>query len=522
VSDPGSAGSGHAPGLWPVPGEGVLARHGGLILLSSLEQGQLVDMLLDLLEQAAATGGDGRQFADQVAAVLESADAGDGTPAPSVLAFGVTSTGLAVTVSGAAWADVTTAHGTQRIAGQPGMLLRSLLRSAVSMVNGGLNATVTGPASTDRFSRLDAGTVRANGLSFYAGGAMTGGYAYQPPAPAASPAPAAPPPAPAPQPVPPAQPVQPPAPAAPPPQYEPLQPAQFAEAPPPYGVGPGQPQQPPQAPQQPPAPPAQPPAPQAAFDPQPPEQQPLQQLGQPPAPAADQAGTELWQPPPPVQPPPGLPGGLGQGPAQPYAPAEPFESVLLLDAAAGGAPADLGVERRAPLPGVRDRPAGTSSYSSEAPIIQGVYCKNGHFDDPEALFCAVCGISMNQQTLINRPGTRPPLGVLLLDDGSVFQLDRDYIVGREPGLDATVASGRSRPLRIADDSGIVSRVHAKVALDGWRVLVTDLGSANGTKVRLPKNGGEQLLQPHQPFILTTGSQVDLGGRGFRYESHRGR
>jgi len=129
---------------------------------------------------------------------------------------------------------------------------------------------------------------------------------------------------------------------------------------------------------------------------------------------------------------------------------------------------------------------------------------------------------MNQQTLVPRPGTRPPLGVLLLDDGSVFQLDRDYIVGREPGLDATVASGRSRALRIADDSGIVSRVHAKVQLDGWRVLVTDLGSANGTRVRLPKQSADTVLQPHVPVVLATGSQVDLGGRGFRYESHRGR
>jgi len=517
VSDPGSAGSGHPAGLWPVPGEGVLARHGNLILLSSLEQGQLVDMLLDLLEQTAAAGGDGRQFADQIASVVESADSGEA----SVLAFGVTPSGLAVTVSGTAWADVTTAHGTQRIAGQSGMLLRSLLRSPVSVVSGGLNATVTGPASTDRFSRLDAGTVRANGLSFYAGGVMTGGYVYQPPAQVQQP-----------QPVPQAQPAAPPQPQPPPapePQrgsgFEVQSPAQpqYGAVQPQYGVAPGQVQAPP-----PPQPASAPPP--ASFERQQYEAQPAQ--------AAEQVGTELWQPPPvqpqpvqpppvqppPVQPPPGpppgLPGGLAQGPGAQYTPAEQFESVLLLDAPGGGL-ADLGVEQRAPLSRVKDAPAGTS-YSSESPIIQGVYCKNGHFDDPEALFCAVCGISMNQQTLINRPGTRPPLGVLLLDDGSVFQLDRDYIVGREPGLDATVASGRSRPLRIADDSGIVSRVHAKVALDGWRVLVTDLGSANGTKVRLPKNAGEQVLQPHQPFVLTTGSQVDLGGRGFRYESHRGR
>jgi pSer/pThr/pTyr-binding forkhead associated (FHA) protein len=128
---------------------------------------------------------------------------------------------------------------------------------------------------------------------------------------------------------------------------------------------------------------------------------------------------------------------------------------------------------------------------------------------------------MNQQTLVPRPGERPPLGVLLLDDGAVFQLDTDYVVGREPGLDSSVAGGRARPLRIADDSGIVSRVHASVRLDGWRVLVTDLSSANGTKVQLPGQQEGQILAPQVPVLLATGSQVDLGGRSFRYESHRG-
>jgi hypothetical protein len=198
---------------------------------------------------------------------------------------------------------------------------------------------------------------------------------------------------------------------------------------------------------------------------------------------------------------------------------QPFEAVLLLDVGAGG-----GAEpaAREPLSKVKDMPPGTSSYISVGPIIQGVYCKNGHFDDPEALFCAICGISMNQQTLVPRPGERPPLGVLLLDDGAVFQLDSDYVIGREPSLDGSVAQGKARPLRIADDTGIVSRVHARIHLDGWRVLVTDLGSANGTRVLLAGQPAEQPLVPQVPIVLATGSQVDLGGRAFRYESHRGR
>jgi hypothetical protein len=384
---------------------------------------------------------------------------------------------MAVTVSGGAWADVSTAHGTQRVeAGQPGMLLRCLLRSPVSAVRGGLGAAGNGAVSTDRFSRLDAGTVRASGLSYFAGGVV----------PAVAPRPA-------------------------PPPVSPQPAAPLIETPPP-----------PQVPQ-----PAVPePAPQAAApEPVVPEPAPPQEVAPPPvqpppplpqpSPAQELPGTEQWQ-----EPDLGAPPGGDQVTAPPAFEPEPFEAVLL-----GGGPApgaDLGVVQREPLSKVRDVPKGQSSYVADAPIIQGVYCKNGHFDDPEALFCAVCGISMNQQTLVPRPGTRPPLGVLLLDDGSVFQLDRDYIVGREPGLDATVASGRSRALRIADDSGIVSRVHAKVQLDGWRVLVTDLASANGTRVRLPKQSADTVLQPHVPVVLATGSQVDLGGRGFRYESHRGR
>jgi len=261
---------------------------------------------------------------------------------------------------------------------------------------------------------------------------------------------------------------------------------------------------------------------QAAHEPVLPEQVVPAQM--PPAPDAGMptgAATELWTLPPdgpePGASPPQRQVTMVSGAG--LLPAEPFEAVLLAEA---GEAEGLAVPARQPLPMAQDLPAGSTSYVSATPIIQGVYCKNGHFDDPEALFCAVCGISMNQQTLVPRPGARPPLGVLVVDDGAVFQLDNDYVVGREPTLDSEVASGQARGLRIADDAGIVSRVHARVHLDGWRVLVTDLGSANGTKVRLPKQTADTVLVPQVPLVLATGSQVDLGGRGFRYESHRGR
>ncbi|HEX5188778.1 MAG TPA: FHA domain-containing protein [Streptosporangiaceae bacterium] len=584
----------HAAGLFPVPGDGVLARHGDLILLCSLEDSQAADDLLDLLEQIAAVGGDGRRFAGAVADVLEAAERG-----PSVLAFGPARPGLAITVSGGAWADIATADGTARVeAGHPRMLLRGTIRSVVSGVRGGLSPSDVGAASTDRFSRLDAGTVRAGGLSFYSDGTTQGrgagagrgdrrpGGAGIPPdqmtpsdisgaqtsameiprargrgtggAAAAAAAgaaagnragqggqdrgapegdePAA------------DQPADQEA-AATSADDGAAEAASHAAA---VAEGAGA-----EVPQEEPsvwdaasapgslAPSSQAPEQEAQFE-------PTAAWGAPePSPAQERQATELWSAPDassgPGEPSPAeragtavgwQPPGPGQSaaadlerdvtaPPEPYEPVtgfsqeqgQPFEAVMLLDA---GANSGVELPAREPLSKVKDMPPGSSSYVSAGPIIQGVYCKNGHFDDPEALFCAICGISMNQQTLVPRPGERPPLGVLLLDDGSVFQLDSDYVIGREPGLDASVAAGQARPLRVADDTGIVSRVHARVHLDGWRVLVADLGSANGTRVLLPGQQADQPLVPQVPIVLATGSQVDLGGRGFRYESHRGR
>ncbi len=538
VSDRGPGG--HPRGLWPVPGEGVLARHGELILLSSIDQAQFADALLDLAEQAAGSGADGRQFTDAVADAIEvelvAHPQQAGSPGPSVLAFGPAGSGLAMVISGGAWAEVTSEHGTARLlAPHPGMLVRALIRSAITGVRGGLapgddDAVV----QADRFSRLDGGLVRAAGLTYHAGGSRAGPGARASgqagPGPARSPAP---------------------------PEPEGALPGPEGALPEPEGAPAGpegalaQPEGAPAGPEgalpgpegalaQPEGAPAQPegalPGPEGA---------PAQPEGAPAQPATEWAPTQAWSAPldaaapeeaasalpatdrePTIAPAPGRadPGQEPEAGPEPEPedgpePAVPFEAVLL-----GGPGAAPGTDLppRPPLPLAADLPPGASSYVSQAPIVEGVYCENGHFDDPQARSCAVCGVSMNQQTLVPRPGPRPPLGVLVLDDGAVFQLDGDYVVGREPSLDGSVASGRCRPLRIVDESGIVSRVHARVHLEGWRVLVTDLGSANGTRVRLPGQEAGQPLAPQVPVMLTPGCVVDLGPRGFRYESHRGR
>jgi FHA domain len=184
--------------------------------------------------------------------------------------------------------------------------------------------------------------------------------------------------------------------------------------------------------------------------------------------------------------------------------AAPFESVLLVPGHAGAPP------HGPPI----DATAGTQ------PLIEGVYCKNEHFNDPALRYCQLCGISMAQLTQVTRLGPRPPLGVLLLDDGTTFRLDADYVVGRDPEQDPDVGAGRARALRITGAMSGVSRRHLRLALSGWNVQVIDLGSANGTYVTSSGDGGPHRIAVGVPVVIRPGSQVAFGRRWLRYESHR--
>ncbi|GAA2726426.1 FHA domain-containing protein [Actinocorallia aurantiaca] len=184
---------------------------------------------------------------------------------------------------------------------------------------------------------------------------------------------------------------------------------------------------------------------------------------------------------------------------------QPFESVLLLPS------------EQAPSP--PPRPASAPEPDSR-PLVWGADCKNGHFNDPRVQYCGICGIAMVQMSLIPRQAPRPPLGVLLLDDGATFRLDTGYVAGRSPEPAAEVRDGTARPILMTDPEGSVSRRHVKVVLDQWDVRITDLGSVNGTFVTEP-GLPERRLRQGETVTLCPGSLVRVGGiRTFRYESHR--
>lgn len=153
-------------------------------------------------------------------------------------------------------------------------------------------------------------------------------------------------------------------------------------------------------------------------------------------------------------------------------------------------------------------------------LVQGIMCSRGHFNRPSSRFCSLCGISMVHQTHNLVQGVRPPLGVIVLDDGAVYPLTRDLVLGREPGAADESRADAALPLTLDDPELAMSRVHARVVLDGWEVRIEDAGSSNGTFVAGPQEVGWTRLGAGVPTTILPGTRVSLGGRTLTFESHQ--
>lgn len=172
-------------------------------------------------------------------------------------------------------------------------------------------------------------------------------------------------------------------------------------------------------------------------------------------------------------------------------------------------------------PAKRDRPRPGAAGPAHV-LVKGFRCSRNHHNDPRVSFCSVCGIRMDQRTGVLVDGRRPPLGLLVLDIGATFVLDDNYLLGRNPEVDEAVISSRLRPIRLDDDSGTLSRVHAEIRLEGWDVLLLDRGSANGTYLAPAGQSGWTRLAPQRPVVLTPGTHVRIGRRVFTFESAHAR
>lgn len=174
--------------------------------------------------------------------------------------------------------------------------------------------------------------------------------------------------------------------------------------------------------------------------------------------------------------------------------------------------------------GTRSASGGPSSATPTGPgpgEARGHLCSNGHLNDPRSRACVLCGVRMNERTGVLVIGARPPLGLLVFDDGAAYTVDGGYLAGRMPESDERVRSGQLRSIVVEDRSGAVSRVHAEVRVEDWDVVLLDAGSRNGTFLAAPGDPSWSQLPPGQARRLLPGTRVRLGGRTFTFESTSG-
>ena len=205
--------------------------------------------------------------------------------------------------------------------------------------------------------------------------------------------------------------------------------------------------------------------------------------------------------PPPASPP--APPGTEAPP--PPAPAPPSPSAGVADASddedtEADTDAEATVDRSALL-------AAQGPQPQAGPLVLAVLCPAGHTSPPHAGACRVCERPIPPQQPFQSP--RPPLGTLRLSTGDVVTLDRGVLLGRSPKLNADLPPGeRPHLVRVPSPENDISRNHVEVVLEGWHVLVRDLGSTNGTTVALPGQPPVR-LRPSDSQVVEPGTVVTL-------------
>jgi RND superfamily putative drug exporter len=114
-----------------------------------------------------------------------------------------------------------------------------------------------------------------------------------------------------------------------------------------------------------------------------------------------------------------------------------------------------------------------------------------------------------------------PLGCIILDDNSRFEIDKDCVLGRDPHGSDAVRRGL-RPVRIEDRTSRMSRAHVEIRRLNGEVFIVDRGSTNGVFLREPAQRTWTRLAAWEPVRWLPGASVRIGGRILRLERGVGR
>jgi len=171
--------------------------------------------------------------------------------------------------------------------------------------------------------------------------------------------------------------------------------------------------------------------------------------------------------------------------------------------------------------GAEPEPVGAGPAPAGPIMVLGVACSQGHHNHPDAVYCSQCGTKMGvHHTTVLLNGPRPPLGVLVIDDGTTYSLSQDLVIGREPTSHDDVIAGTASPMILTDDTLSLSRRHARIVLDDWSVFLQDLGSSNGTYLsRAGQANAWNRVEPASTLPLEPGDRIRVGGRIIQVELH---
>lgn len=113
-----------------------------------------------------------------------------------------------------------------------------------------------------------------------------------------------------------------------------------------------------------------------------------------------------------------------------------------------------------------------------------------------------------ERTRISRPrAARAPRLRVGIDGEEAQELVAPVVVGRNPSGEDPGAS----VLAVADSTRSVSKVHLLLEISGGEIVVSDLGSTNGTSVR-HEDGTTVAIEPGNPTRVASGAELALGDR----------
>ncbi|MBK5250416.1 MAG: FHA domain-containing protein, partial [Actinomycetales bacterium] len=137
-----------------------------------------------------------------------------------------------------------------------------------------------------------------------------------------------------------------------------------------------------------------------------------------------------------------------------------------------------------------DAAAAVEGHAADSTLIPGM-TDMALYDEPE-------------------PSAEPVPGlVLAVSSGPRVVLDRPVLIGRAPESSRFAGNSAPRLVTVPSPQQDISRTHVEVRLEGGGVIVTDLGSTNGTVVEIPDSDPRR-LHPGEGVPVPVGTLIDLG------------